>query len=707
MVKIACKLLALVASIVCGQVAFSQSGINDSLVTLLSSRSGPEKALLFNQLADGLTKTNPRQAILWSDSSLNLLSKFEWSKERIHAFSNKAYGYFNLKNYDSSLIMMKEGLNYAKQFKEWKSEATMQGQMGMFFLQKGEFDSSLVYNIKSIALLKKVYESAEDTSQLHLMNISKALGNTGQIFIRKGDYEMGFHYFVDALKYRELAKAPPESMAKLTTNIAGLYAYLKDYENSQKYYLQTLLLYEKINDRAMMEIVYGNLGIVEKNLGNNDKAIHYYTLALKLDEELGNEEQKVNNLCNLAKLYLDEGDLDRATLSYHQALALEKMISSKFTLAELHLNMGLIYLKSNQNQLAGKHLLKSLGVAETEGMNTLIYKIEEALSQVYNNTGNYKQAYYYHVSYHNLYDSINNENSRNRLSELQTRFETEKKEKEILSLTAEKTEQKLAIIEQKSNLTRQRMIIFTILLVLFLSAGLAYFLFIRYRLKQKNKHIELENQNLQIESRLLRSQINPHFIFNALNSIQHFVLNNEKTQASTYLIKFANLMRNVLSMSRKEMVSLEDDLETLKINLELEKLRLKDKFDFVFSIDQSIELDAIYIPPMLMQPHIENAIKHGVEKKEGAGTIRIEISLLDHHLKCVIQDDGIGREKSAEKQKKGHVSVAGKLTEERFEILKKKRGTHISQEIIDLKDNHGNFIGTRVELIIPFEKDQA
>ncbi|PJB59749.1 MAG: hypothetical protein CO098_01740, partial [Bacteroidetes bacterium CG_4_9_14_3_um_filter_41_19] len=208
-------------------------------------------------------------------------------------------------------------------------------------------------------------------------------------------------------------------MAKLTTNMAGLYAYLKDYENSQKYYLQTLLLYEKINDRAMMEIIYGNLGVVEKNLGNNDKAIQYYTLALKLDEELGNEEQKVNNLCNLAKLYLDEGDLDRATLSYHQALALEKMISSKFTLAELHLNMGLIYLKSNQNQLAGKHLLKSLEVAETEGMNTLIYKIEEALSQVYNNTGNYKQAYFYHVKYHNLYDSINNENSRNRLSELQ------------------------------------------------------------------------------------------------------------------------------------------------------------------------------------------------------------------------------------------------------------------------------------------------
>jgi len=352
-------------------------------------------------------------------------------------------------------------------------------------------------------------------------------------------------------------------------------------------------------------------------------------------------------------------------------------------------------------------LLKSLEVAETEGMNTLIYKIEEALSQVYNNTGNYKQAYFYHVKYHNLYDSINNENSRNRLSELQTRFETEKKEKEILRLTAEKTEQKLAIIEQKSNLTRQRMIIFTILLVLFLSAGLAYFLFIRYRLKQKNKHIELENQNLQIESRLLRSQINPHFIFNALNSIQHFVLNNEKTQASTYLIKFANLMRNVLSMSRKEMVSLEDDLETLKINLELEKLRLKDKFDFVFSIDQSIELDAIYIPPMLMQPHIENAIKHGVEKKEGAGTIRIEISLPDHHLKCVIQDDGIGREKSAVNQKKGHVSVAGKLTRERFEILKKKRGTHISQVIIDQKDSHGNSIGTRVELIIPFEKDQA
>ena len=693
--------------IVAGRTAFSQSEINDSLVTLLSSRSGSEKALLFNQLADGLTKTNPRQAILWSDSGLSLLSQFEWSKERIHAYSNKAYGYFYLKNYDSSLIMMKEGLNYAKQFKQRKSEATMQGQIGMFFLQKGEFDSSLVYNVKSIALLKNVFESAEDTSHLHLMNISKALGNTGQIFIRKGDYEQGFHYFVDALKYRELAKAPPESMAKLTTNMAGLYAYLKDYENSQKYYLQTLLLYEKINDRAMMEIIYGNLGVVEKNLGNNDKAIQYYTLALKLDEELGNEEQKVNNLCNLAKLYLDEGDLDRATLSYHQVLALEKLISSKFTLAELHLNMGLIYLKSNQNQLAGKHLLKSLEVAETEGMNTLIYKIEEALSQVYNNTGNYKQAYFYHVKYHNLYDSINNENSRNRLSELQTRFETEKKEKEILSLTAEKTEQKLAIIEQKSNLTRQRIIIFTILLVLFLSAGLAYFLFIRYRLKQKNKHIELENQNLQIESRLLRSQINPHFIFNALNSIQHFVLNNEKTQASTYLIKFANLMRNVLSMSRKEMVSLEDDLETLKINLELEKLRLKDKFDFVFSIDQSIELDAIYIPPMLMQPHIENAIKHGVEKKEGTGTIRIEISLLDHHLKCVIQDDGIGREKSAVNQKKGHVSVAGKLTRERFEILKKKRGTHISQVIIDQKDSHGNSIGTRVELIIPFEKDQA
>ncbi|RLD55731.1 MAG: hypothetical protein DRJ05_12500, partial [Bacteroidetes bacterium] len=609
-----------------------------------------EKALYYNKTASELYKTNPEKSILYSDSSLAILPDDKFTDERMQAISNKAFGYFYLKKYDSTLILMKQGLKFAKSFNNTKSEANMLGQIGIYFLFRGELDSSLVYNKKSITQLKSIYENKADTSNDHLMNISKTLSNTAQVYIKKGDYENAFTLNIEALKFREMAKAPPQSIGKLTINIAGLYVYIKDYKNAKGYYLQALDIFEPEKDLEMMEMIYGNLGVVFKNLGDTSEAINYYKKSLRLNDELNNDKQKAKNLGNLATLYMDKSDYEIAERYFLEALELGKNLEDKYSLAQMYKNLGLIYQKTNRYEKAISNMNKCLGLAKPEKMNTLIQSAELSLSELYYKLGNYKKAYQHHLQFHRVYDTINNISNKNRVAELQTQFETEKKKKEILVLNADKAEKELLLEKQKAEIMTQRLISFGVLAFLMIIAVLAGLLFNRFKLKQKAQRTELEKENLEVESRLLRSQMNPHFIFNSLNSIQNFILKNDNKQAANYLLMFSKLMRNVLNLSREPVVVLSDDLQTLELNLQIEKLRMKEKFDYFIDVDPEIDTEAIYIPPMILQPYVENAIKHGIGNKSSAGKIKIEINISGKHLLCLIDDNGVGRGFSA-KQK--------------------------------------------------------
>ncbi len=231
---------------------------------------------------------------------------------------------------------------------------------------------------------------------------------------------------------------------------------------------------------------------------------------------------------------------------------------------------------------------------------------------------------------------------------------------------------------------------------------LIYFL-IQKQNQLKNKQIEEQKQRaLASELQALRSQMNPHFIFNTLNSIQNFISKNESKDASIYLSKFAKLMRATLANTKRQRISLKDEIETLTLYLELEQLRLNNKFSYEILVDETIDTQYEQIPSMLIQPYVENAIWHGISHKEGSGIIRIQfLPKNEHLLKCVVEDNGIGRENAIKlKQNTTSPSFGMNITKERVELLNSLNGNQLSVKINDLKINNQP-AGTRVELYVP------
>ncbi len=232
--------------------------------------------------------------------------------------------------------------------------------------------------------------------------------------------------------------------------------------------------------------------------------------------------------------------------------------------------------------------------------------------------------------------------------------------------------------------------------VVFLLVGL-FFLVFRYRLRRVQDRIQQKQSALTAELTALKAQLNPHFMFNTLNSLQDLILKRDIEQSNYYLAKFASLMRQVLQHSGQETVPLSFELSYLKDYLELEELRFGKEFQFVWFVDPMLEREDPDIPPLLVQPYLENAIKHGLLHAQGKK--RLEIHFMDEgaEFQCIIRDNGIGREQSAQIRQRQHASFSGHANEKRIELLKSLYKKGFSLEIIDLMDK-GMARGTEVRI---------
>jgi hypothetical protein len=228
--------------------------------------------------------------------------------------------------------------------------------------------------------------------------------------------------------------------------------------------------------------------------------------------------------------------------------------------------------------------------------------------------------------------------------------------------------------------------------------------FIQYRISRIRAQHEIvlqKHKAVELEMQALRAQMNPHFIFNCLNSINRFIIKNETEVASDYLTKFSRLIRMVLSNSKKTFVSLEEELDMLRLYIELERLRFKNAFDYDIGFNNGIEPENIFIPPLLLQPFAENAIWHGLMHKEAHGHLEIELSVEQKVLTCVITDDGIGRNKAAEFENssaKKSKSMGLQITRERLALLNQNTDEQSFFNIEDITDDKGSVEGTRVIL---------
>ncbi|MGB0931775.1 MAG: sensor histidine kinase, partial [Chitinophagales bacterium] len=220
-------------------------------------------------------------------------------------------------------------------------------------------------------------------------------------------------------------------------------------------------------------------------------------------------------------------------------------------------------------------------------------------------------------------------------------------------------------------------------------------------LERKVESERKEKEKIASEIKALRAQINPHFIFNTLNSIQNYIAHNQSEDAQRFLASFASLMRQTLENSDEALVRVEDEVYFIQTYLTLEQLRFEQKFDFSIKIGEDVDIEALLMPPMLLQPYFENAILHGIQPKEGKGLIGLELIEQEENLHFIITDNGIGRSATIQKKKPQHKSMGTQIQADRLKALNSFYKKPIEVQTTDITDKLGKICGTKVELKIP------
>jgi len=238
-----------------------------------------------------------------------------------------------------------------------------------------------------------------------------------------------------------------------------------------------------------------------------------------------------------------------------------------------------------------------------------------------------------------------------------------------------------------------------------------FLIFIIYRSRReamfRQKEAELNRQISEVEMKALRSQLNPHFIFNCLNSIHQFVHSNDNISAGNYLVKFSKLMRLVLENSVYHEVALQDDLDALRMYIEMEQLRMKHNFEYEIIVAPEVNAETVLVPPLIVQPFVENSIWHGLNGNKLNGKLAIRISRSDGMLQYVVEDNGSNESKEETRPQGKKKSLGMSLTRERLEVLNKTKGSNASFTVSDLKNADGDYAGKKVVLNLPFDEESV
>jgi len=436
------------------------------------------------------------------------------------------------------------------------------------------------------------------------------------------------------------------------SGLGKVYEHNGENELSVKSYLKVVNMCETMNMRSRLSWHYLNVGIGYMSLEDEESAEVYFKKAIDTADDVS-QHARASAYANLGYCYFQKKMYNEALELYERAEVLyeEKSPKDFYNFSILDCWKAQLYVELNQRQKALKCFENAYAFAEIIEDYKQLANVCKAIATFYADLSDYKTAYSY-LQEHDKMEQLHEDevNKRQRL-ELEVKYEAEKRlrESEILRLQA-----------------------------------------------------------TRLQMKALRAQMNPHFLFNALNSIQHYITSNEVTFAAKYLSKFAKLMRRSLEYSDEEIISLEEEVEFLHDYLEINaKLRFGDKLSYIITVDEELEEDIIGVPTMIIQPYVENAIEHGLRPKEN-GCIQVNFYAMeeDDCLLCVIEDNGVGREKAKALQQastnhQDHKSMGTSITEKRLQILHNSEEAASFVNIIDLFDAQGEPIGTRVEVVIP------
>jgi len=590
--------------------------------------------------------------------------------------------------HDALLIAIRD--NYLKQ------EADAYNLLGEFNYRLNEYNLSYKNYGKAIATYNKQSFS----------NIFEVYYNIGKSAEMLNDFGNATSYFS---RYLKLAKGKSDKDAQVKANIALGDVYLKEKElkGAKHHYTEALNIEKKRNNKKGIVIANLKLGEVEKARNNTEQAIQYYRSSQNTAIEIEDDKAVNEAFSNISDIYQTQNKIDQGIEINQEALNYNQKRNNQNEVAQNNINLANFYIQQDNNDLAIQSLQNTIAIADKTGDIEKKSKAFQVLSEAYNKSGLEAEAEKKYKEYLILEDSLYKMRARqlaaqNKKGELlenaQNKLSLLEKDKELSEKTIELLRKEKLIQEQF--ISEQKVITYSLI------AGIIILIITAYLVYRSNKEKNKANQLLVLKS--LRAQMNPHFIFNALNSVNSFISKSDERAANRYLADFSRLMRDVMENSQEDFISLAKEIDILSMYLKLEHHRFKDKFDYSFDVDEGINAEEFFIPPMLIQPYIENAVWHGLRYKKEKGFLKVSINQSNKTIIVKIEDDGIGRKKSQElktENQKIQKSTGIKNIDSRLKIIsdiyKAKLDVNIednipSGTIVTVKIHQENFNKTEI-----------
>ncbi|HYG52199.1 MAG TPA: tetratricopeptide repeat protein [Flavobacteriales bacterium] len=467
-----------------------------------------------------------------------------------------------------------------------------------------------------------------------------ALNTLGLSLYFRGDYAHAIEYFRRSINMCEEIGNDLQ-IASVLSNIGMVYSAQKEYATAIQYYNYSLSKQEKSGDQREIALTLDNIGILHSQQGNYTRAIDYHNRSLKITKELGDSLTTAIVLHNIGYTYYRLGKLSKAMEYYTQSREINNILSDKQLSAYLNCNTGGIYYDQGMPEKALEYGIKAFQIADENGL--AIEKMDAAflLYKIYKKQNQHAKALGMHELYMTMKDSVESETSRMELIRQEFKYNYEKQQ--AVKDAAYKNELQNQKLMASAAEERGRMWLVIAVIGMLTLLMLIMILILRHQNKRKQQEAAFEKKKLELEQKTLRARMNPHFIFNSLNAIQKLYLEGKREQADNYMGDFGQLLRIILDNSGKEKITLYEELETLRLYLTLEQSRMANRLNYDLNINEELDIHHIWIPPLILQPIVENAIWHGIVPKNEKGDIYVSCKIASTELlECVVEDNGIG-----------------------------------------------------------------
>jgi tetratricopeptide (TPR) repeat protein len=556
----------------------------------------------------------------------------------------------------------------------------------------------LIYNNPDLSM--KYTDEAMQLSQKIKWQKGIALSyrQKGYVYYISSDNLHAMDYYLKALKAGE-AMNNNFFNATIYNNIANIYADLKNYKKALDYYSKYLSISQEIKSKTDEMNGFINIGDIYTEMNNLPVGLDYFNKALSLANETGNKRIGAAILNNLGEIFIKQDNYVMAFTDFQKSLSLAEETGNMNAKATALNGLGEIYLNQKSYKQAEDYSKLSLQLSKKLGDISWQANALETLSKTYEKQNDFSKALNTYKQAVVLKDSTLTDEKKQDITRLEMQYNFDKKEAEVKAANDKK--QALAAAEiNKQKVLRNASLGIGSILVLVSIAGIILYKRRKDTLEKK-KEAEFNAQVAYTELKALRAQMNPHFIYNSLNSINDYIDKHDTEMATLYTTKFAKLMRMILENSEQKEVPLANDLKALELYMQLESMRMQNKFSYEIKVDEDIDQENTLIPPLILQPFVENSIWHGISKKQGVGKILIHIQKNGNMINCIVEDNGIGMKESAdtktEKEMLLKKSFGMKITKSRIDIINKMKKSNAAITMSNLEE------GTKIEIKLPEE----